>query len=260
MIKLSPYPSRRVLRRMGFLRDQKGIINRYFRESANWDVHMGKSQRYILDAVRRMNARRVALLGSGWLLDIPVETLAAECEQVYLIDIVHPPQIIHRIESMDNVTPVQADVTGGWISFAYELQHLKNSQEVSRKLSSAPENRFSFNEKVDCWVSVNILDQLDSLICEYLEGSKHITAGQLSEIRASVQDSHLGFLAAHEGVVITDVREIRVKEGKREAAREVLHVPLPRGSHVQTWTWIFDTQGTYLQGYEIRYEIIAMQL
>ncbi len=37
----------RIIRRMGFIRDQEGIMNRYLRERSNWDRHLQHTRSFI---------------------------------------------------------------------------------------------------------------------------------------------------------------------------------------------------------------------
>ena len=58
-----------------------------------------------LDPSGKKNAGSIAVLGSGWLLDVPLDHLCSGLEQVYLVDINHPPQIRKKAERLDNVDP-----------------------------------------------------------------------------------------------------------------------------------------------------------
>ena len=51
---------KQAIRRMGYIRDQEGIMNRYMRESSNWQSHLEKSRGFICDALD--SSVRVVLL------------------------------------------------------------------------------------------------------------------------------------------------------------------------------------------------------
>jgi len=101
------------IRRMGFLRDQEGIMNRYLREKGNWDPHLNHSKEFILRCFRDDRIQTVAVLGSGWLLDVPLDEMAKRFSTIYLVDIRHPPQIRKKVEPMSRVRLIEADLTGG---------------------------------------------------------------------------------------------------------------------------------------------------
>ena len=61
---------RQILRRMGYIRDQEGIMNRYIREKMHWDQHLEKTREFINASFSDKSIETVAVLGSGWLVDI----------------------------------------------------------------------------------------------------------------------------------------------------------------------------------------------
>src|SRR5210317_1415141 len=92
--------NKRILRKMGYLADQQGIIDRYLRERGGWDSHLLKCREYILDKVNKLAISDITILGSGWLLDVPLEELSGLCNKITLIDIHHPRQVRKRAESL----------------------------------------------------------------------------------------------------------------------------------------------------------------
>ena len=44
-----------------------------------------------LDYYKPLN---VTVLGSGWLLDLPLAEMLEKTEMIYLVDIVHPPEVV----------------------------------------------------------------------------------------------------------------------------------------------------------------------
>ena len=97
---------------MGFLKDQEGIITRYINEEGNWEAHLRHTKGFITDVVKKYKPESVSILGSGWLLDVPIEFLAANCKSICLYDIRHPAQIRHRLRRFKNVVFVECDLTG----------------------------------------------------------------------------------------------------------------------------------------------------
>jgi len=63
------------IRRMGFIKDQEGIMNRYLRESSQWKEHLEHTRKFIRESFAQTEAETVAVLGSGWLLDVPLDHL-----------------------------------------------------------------------------------------------------------------------------------------------------------------------------------------
>lgn len=55
----------RAKKRMGFLKDQEGIMNRYMRESSHWAEHLERTRNFISGSFKHSDAETVAVLGSG---------------------------------------------------------------------------------------------------------------------------------------------------------------------------------------------------
>jgi len=259
MIELPPYPSARILRKMDYLKDQKGIISRYLREKEQWEEHLMNTRQYITGLVRLNKFRVVGILGSGWLLDIPIRELASECEKVYLVDIHHPPQVVHRVNQWPHVQLVRADITGGWIERAFAWAAEGRKKKDGQREISAGQPAFSFPEKVHGWFSVNVLDQLDSLVCDYLR-RKNFPDEIVEKAGEHIQSAHIEFLRHNKGFLITDIREKIYRKGKETEVRDVIRVPIPAGTNRKKWTWAFDTEGAYVQACETCYEVLAIRL
>jgi len=85
--------SDQLLRKMEYISDQRGIINRYINEGKNWNLHLENTKKYIINSTKTKNKENVAILGSGWLLDLPLSFLNENFKTIYLVDIYHPRQI-----------------------------------------------------------------------------------------------------------------------------------------------------------------------
>lgn len=86
--------SRHIIRQMGYLQDQDGIMNRYMRERSNWDHHLERTNKFINNAFRGTAIGTMAVLGSGWLLEVPLADMAGRYEHLYLVDINHLLRIL----------------------------------------------------------------------------------------------------------------------------------------------------------------------
>ena len=64
-----------ILKKMGYLADQYEIIHRYHREQGGWDSHLKNCREYITKKGTKHNVKEITILGSGWLLDVPLELL-----------------------------------------------------------------------------------------------------------------------------------------------------------------------------------------
>ena len=197
------YSNRKTLRRMKYLSDQKGIMNRYLAEGENWEPHLKKTKDFILKCLQENKYDSVAVIGSGWLLDIPMDFLAENYKSVYLLDAYHPPQILQKIRKLENVRAIVADVTGGAILGAYQFAraHRKSGRG---SILDIPVNAAVPGMKTDYMISLNILNQLDILLIDYLKKHVEIPPEEEIEFRKRIQSQHLSLLKPGKSCLVTD--------------------------------------------------------
>lgn len=248
----------KILSKIGYYNDQKGIINRYLRESRNWTTHIEKTKKAILDGMINKERRKVLVLGSGWLLDVPVKELSEAFEQVWLADVYHPPQVVKNTSRMNNVMLIQTELTG----LADQVYHVakvfrktKYKTPVSDfKPVSAPD--FSSYDYV---VSCNILSQLDIILADHLRKYNLYTEDEVLTFRKLVQQSHIGALPNGKTTLVCDVEEwIMDDTEKVSEKRPLLHVPLPGIETMRSWVWKFDTKMTYYPGFKTYFKVASV--
>ena len=250
----------KIIRRMGFVRDQEGIMNRYIREAENWQSHLERTRSFIASSFVASDAESVAVLGSGWLLDVPLEQLRKRFKQIYLVDIYHPPQIRKKVENMDHVELVQEDLTGGAID---QIWHFKKEKRKTATSDSLLE-QISLNPPLshiqpDALISVNLLNQLDIILCDYIRKELHFQQEDYSLIRRAIQAFHLEWIQQKPGCLISDtLEELTDKQGKK-SSKTLLYTDLPNGIRHDRWWWDFDSQGTYHPGSRTRMEVQAVE-
>jgi hypothetical protein len=230
---------------MGYIRDQEGIINRYLRESANWESHLQKTREFIQNSCQDPKIESVAVLGSGWLLDVPLEALIKRFKRVYLVDIHHPVQIRKKTSSLRNVQLVEADLSGGVIEQLWKLSRHKSPPDPGQLLELLSFSHPLSHIHPDAVISVNLLNQLDIILCDFL--AKHGYFQQESPLlfRAAIQNFHLKWITESPGCLISDVMELNEDKKGIISSKSLLHTQLPRGIRRDQWRWDFDSRGTY---------------
>lgn len=245
---------------MGFVRDQEGIMNRYIRESSQWRVHLEKTRNFISGSFASSDAETVAVLGSGWLLDVPLEHLLNRFKHIYLVDIHHPIQIRKKTAGMSQVELIEEDLTGGAIEqiwqYSRENKTLVNPGCISDHISmSPPLTRI----QPDVVISVNLLNQLDIFLCDYLGKRGHFQQESLDPLRAAIQAFHLEWISLKPGCLVTDTaEEVATKNGDL-SSKALLHTDLPVGIRRDSWWWDFDSLGTYHHESRTRMEVHAVE-
>ena len=220
-------------RRVGYLQGQLGIKVRHRQCRRAWQPHLERTKTAILSAIQKCPQRRTAvILGSGRLLDVPLQELSRQFQQVVLVDAVHPLGAYVLALWYRNVRLVRADVTGT----AERLIRVANQPEVP--LPEATPELFCDDKDVDYVASVNLLSQLAYLPGIYLERGKRPEI-DVERYSHSLLQSHLNYLHRLPGIVtlVTDVEKLVVDQrGKITERIDILHgVTLPKWG--EEWIW-----------------------
>lgn len=246
---------------MGYKSDSQGIIDRYIQVNGNWEGHLQRTRTFILNAVSAKKISNLAVLGSGWCLDLPLEELAGIADHIQLYDLVHPPQVLHRLLRFGNVAAIRADVTGGAVVNAYNAVREYKKLGVKVPIGSICGQSFTPAVAPEYTVSLNLYSQLGDLICEYLKLHTPYTAQELDQLAFLLQQSHLQLLKPGKSCLITDVRELHVDlDTLQEEAESVIQHPLPHGKRTETWSWDFEDEGHYRPGKKTILNIVALEL
>jgi hypothetical protein len=255
-ISVNAFPSNRIIRRMGFSNDQEGIMRRYINEEGNWNEHLESTKNYIKHAIGIYKPITLAILGSGWLLDIPINFLAKSCEKLYLYDIRHPKPIVNRYRKYKNIEFVNMDITGGLIHYVFE----KIKRKEFESIIPIPELGFEPIEKVDYTISVNLLNQLDILIVEYLRRFPQVKNDEILELRKKIQLAHLKSLQPEKSSLISDYEELLYdRTGSLVKSTPLIFHAFPEGKQLKEWIWKFDNNMTYYPNRITHFKVKAIQ-
>ena len=250
------FPSKRIIRRMGLSDDQDGIMRRYINEEGNWNEHLNRTKQYIENTIVQFKPKHIAVLGSGWLLDLPIDFLLEHCEKIYLYDIRHPNQVMNRYKNVSKIEFITMDITGGMIDYVYIRQ--KSNHLFKEKL---PELDFTPLKQIDRIISLNILNQLDILIIEFLRRKNYENNEKINELRKHIQKWHIESLQKHPSTLITDFAEILYdRMGTITDQRSLIFNEFPAGTQIEEWIWKFDTRMTYYPNRKTFFKVRAQQI
>lgn len=237
------------IKRMGYLRDQEGILHRYFNEQGNWNSHLDKTKKIIERTIPAIYPRKTVLvLGSGWLLDVPIETLCSQFEKVYLVDIHHPVEIRKKNSKFKNIEWIEKDITG--ISHQIYRLAAKRKINLAEELKNLKLSPPHFNFEIDFIISVNVLSQIDELVVHYLTKNKKIDAGIITKLRKRVQEKHIQFLQKRNSLLITDIEEVSYdRDMELKETKPIIFSDIHEDKKVEEWQWRFDTKMTYRRNF-----------
>lgn len=245
---------------MGYLHDQQGIIRRYLREHSNWKNHLDRTRSFIessfpLQGGPSKPKASVAVLGSGWLLDVPLEHLMQVFGKVYLVDVFHPPQIRKKAGKLNNVMLVEEDLSGGGIEQVWNFSSGKGPASPTDLVKSLQLKLPLADLAPSAFISLNLMNQLDILLCDYLIKHSRVEENLLDQLRSKIQSFHLHWITKKPGCLITDTMEISIHKDGREEQKPLLFSSLPEGQRREKWTWEFDSAGNYRAGVRSRMEV-----
>lgn len=245
---------------MNYFSDQRGIFERYLNESAGWADHLHHTRHAILSAAARKPKNSCAILGSGWLLDIPVDELVQQFREVYLFDILHPAQIKHKLQKYPNVYLIEQDITGGAVQQIYEAVQMFKSFRKKKALTELQLTGFQYPHDFDFVASVNILSQLDQMLLSYLRKYNMYDEDELTQFKKMLQVQHVDSLPRDKTCLITDYEEIVTNPaGQTELQQSILTIDLSVYTPLAEWEWKFDQQH-YYPGKNVIFKVKAVTL
>lgn len=228
---------------MGYYDYQSGLIYRHLNQESGWDSHLDKCRKYILRAIDILKPGKVTVLGSGWLLELPIAEIVEKTGKVALVDIIHPPDVVRQAGEIDNVELIESDVTGGLI------------ENVWKKISKYPFFRKADNlegiiiaeyvplSDPGLIISLNLITQLEVLPVRYLKKKARINDKEMYRFRKTIQERHLDLLSKYNSLLLTDYEEVITSKSGEIKRVSTLLADLPPGTDKEDWTWDFDLKG-----------------
>lgn len=228
----NPYPWH--LSVMGYVREVSGIGDRARALASAWREHLDRTQGAISASVELSRGRgSVLVVGSGNLLDVPLDCLCASFDRVVLLDILHFRQVRKAVSGRGNVELLSADVTG----VAHAVYRAARSRDVSVLPKSVPPDLDG--RQFDLIVSVNILSQLGVTPCRYLKARcPAIPPKRLHMLSRDLIETHLQWILhrAPQSCLISDVVRIEHFTGGPLVETDIVEgVVLPEPD--ESWDW-----------------------
>ena len=234
---------RRMLNRLGYFDYQSGLIYRHLNQESGWDSHLEKCRRYIIRAIDEYKPEKVTVLGSGWLLELPIAEMVEKTGKVSLVDIIHPPDVVKQAGEIANVELVESDVTGGVIEQVDKKIRNNSFFRKATDLEGIIIPDYIPESHPGMIISLNLITQLEVLPVRYLKKKAHISDEELFLFRKAIQDSHIRFLSKYKSVLITDFEEVITEKSGVVKEIPTLIADLPDGRDREQWTWNFDLKG-----------------
>jgi hypothetical protein len=155
---------------------------------------------------------------------------------------------------------IEEDLTGGAVEQIW--QHFRKSKSpfpeghVADLISMEPPLS---GIQTDALISVNLLNQLDIFLCDYILKKGQFRQEALTPFRAAIQAFHLEWISKKPGCLVTDAVEEVVEKNGKLSSKVLLYTELPEGIRRDSWKWDFDSMGTYHPGSHTHMEVQAVE-
>lgn len=247
---LSPAP--KWIKRMGYVRESVALAARHKRCRKAWAPHLDATRRLIADAAAETpSTGKAIVLGSGHLLDIPLDDLTSRFDEVLLADIHHPPPARRAARKYANVTLVDIDLSGV-AEAVYNIGPYENPPEP-RLSAPVPED-------ADLVISANLISQLPLMPVDWLSVKRtELSEETLEAFARGIVDHHLAMLQNHPGrvVLITEVlRRIHDREKTLQKIDPLFGAPLYYEG--EEWTWDIAPMGEVDRRYGLILSILGV--
>ena len=260
MFRIFENSDERMFRRMGYFDDQSGIMRRYQREREHWEAHLQNTRQLAIRAMQGKGRKSAAVLGSGWLLDVPLKELSRYFEKVYLYDIRHPAAVKKQLQSLNNVELRICDIScfaKAVYQYAKRYCNVKERPPISAIKPIDALDIASFDFVFSC----NILNQLDILLIDYLACFFELSREETFAFRKNVQQYHIGLLPRNRSCLVADYEEMTyTPEGKEVSRKTSVYHSITQHPNAERWIWEFDTKMTYHEGKKTFFKVLGLEI
>ena len=225
-------------RKFGYLKHLIALEFRAKRCADAWASHQRRCRNFIVKGAELCEKQNLAVVvGSGLLLEVPINALSERFDRVILVDIFHMPQVRREAKRFFNVKLLTGDVTG---IFAAMKEHRPPGPN-----SPAPPPRLPNLKDADLIVSCNCLTQLAGPFNDHFEKTRGFSDLDSDKVAYHVMENHAKALANEAGgvaVLITDHERFAMQGDKVVSRTDLLKAyRLPASSvmgHNEEWEWL----------------------
>lgn len=250
-------PTTPLAKKYGFLYQSIALQQRYKRCRSFWLSHLKNCQDLFLETIKDLpQKKKVIILGSAHLHEIPLHLLEENFEEIVLVDVIHP--LRHHMIAKKNkrLKLITLD-----LSKALDKLDQVKDLEGLKKLTETLENEELFSFEADLVVSANIMSQLALLPMEHVE-KKTKTALELSEkddLCRRFAEMHLKSLLSCKGrkLIYADREVIYLDKDENETYRGGYSVDFTSFEKIKDWEWYIAPLNEASKEYALKMKVEA---
>ena len=232
-------PASKSAKQLGQLQESIAMEARHKRSRQQWAPHLEKTKSLIEESSKLIkNPDEVIVLGSGLLLDVPIDFLANHFKHITLVDVVHLKCAHNNIKKYNNISLIEHDVTG----LSEQLINEKQQTQIQEN-PSIPH----LNANTSLVISVNMLSQLHLSPIKYVKEKLKHTEKQQDKLTKNIMQTHVNMLSELpcQACLITDYIR-NYSNGKSQITEQEEALPgikLPKPD--ANWFWEIAPKGEF---------------
>mgnify|MGYP001673813417 CR=1 FL=1 len=239
---------------------QRGIARRYTDQADRWREHLTRSQEEVRNFVTKHRPRVLYVLGSGWLLDLPIDYLIEHVPEIHFVDIAHPRTILSRYRKQRSLHFESLDLTGGLINLLGKIsrEHFDKKALIDAIAALRPPE--FFNQRSASVISLNLLSQLPYPLLT--DANAALLGDDLEVACAALQTQHLTWLRKFpHRLLIFDFEEVRnMPHYSAPELVPTIYTDFPVLHNRKDWIWLFDCNGSYIHNMTTHLRVAAGEL
>lgn len=208
-----------------------------------WKSHNENCREFVRGHVAKTQPKSIMVVGSGLLLEVPIDNLLKTAEKVYLVDLVHAPEIRRLAAKHPKIELIERDISGllGLLKKGTGPFQLKNIPWKQLPAWDLP--------KVDLVISANLLSQIPLMISEVLP----MTSETYEKFARSVRDQHIErlFSQATKVLLFADFETRYIDHDGQRIKTEMYNVNLQSLKFDREWIWEISPFGETSKDYKI---------
>jgi hypothetical protein len=239
---------------------QQGLIQRHLNQEGGWDSHLEHCRNFILKALDLCKPYKITVLGSGWLLDLPLSEMVEIADKVCLVDIIHPPEVISQVSGLKKIELIEQDITGGLIKEVWGKTRKHTFLNRLKTLDDIIIPEYQPDDDPGMVLSLNILTQIEALPVKFITKHAKIDDDTFKCFCTAIQKKHIDFLKKYPSVLITDISEVITNQAGEVTEKQTLLTDLPEAGFKDEWTWDFDLFNSDFYQQKSIFKVIAVIL
>lgn len=235
--------SSKLAREWGYAYQNVSLKFRSKRCSLAWQDHLGKCHQLIREQWQRLQPKSIMIIGSGLLMEIPINDLLEKSEKIYLVDLVHNRDVRALAKRHRKIELIEKDISS--------LLTILNKGWGAIQLKNIPWEQLNPWElpKVDWVISANLLSQIPLMISDSLP----MTASVYKDFARRLRDQHIErLLKQGEAVLLFADFETRyVDHNQQVIQNDSYNVNLQNLKFLREWIWEVSPYGETSKDYKV---------